>query len=342
MNKVTILGNTFEVLDALNNITLADSFLKNKTGTGNGEAKLYLGNVSEKLFDFFEEFTIDLNGFFLQKDLLKMLNDLENEYKSPQNQYYTTKTINGIKQSVNVTNDLKEKWGELINKLKKKSPILNFSFYRSQIKPPRVYINSESDSYTLLRHIGIPTISYISVLKLKDEKNNIMYYFKPFVSYSNEIDGYNYLSSIEKKELKEIESSNKSEKQILSLKTSRIGQGKYKEKLLNDMPYCPFTMINDERLLRASHIKPWVVSNDKEKLDPKNGLTLSPTYDVLFDRGFISFQDNGNLMVSPFISPMNQKRLNITNGKNIGINKFFDSSRIAYLKYHRDNIFQGI
>ena len=35
------------------------------------------------------------------------------------------------------------------------------------------------------------------------------------------------------------------------------------------MPYCPFTMINDERLLRASHIKPWVVSNDKEKLDPK-------------------------------------------------------------------------
>ena len=73
------------------------------------------------------------------------------------------------------------------------------------------------------------------------------------------------------------------------------------------MPYCPFTMINDERLLRASHIKPWVVSNDKEKLDPKNGLTLSPTYDVLFDRGFISFQDNGNLMVSPFISPMNQK-----------------------------------
>ena len=165
MNKVTILGNTFEVLDALNNITLADSFLKNKTGTGNGEAKLYLGNVSEKLFDFFEEFTIDLNGFFLQKDLLKMLNDLENEYKSPQNQYYTTKTINGIKQSVNVTNDLKEKWGELINKLKKKSPILNFSFYRSQIKPPRVYINSESDSYTLLRHIGIPTISYVSVLK---------------------------------------------------------------------------------------------------------------------------------------------------------------------------------
>ena len=47
---------------------------------------------------------------FSTKDLLKMLNDLENEYKSPQNQYYTTKTINGIKQSVNVTNDLKEKW----------------------------------------------------------------------------------------------------------------------------------------------------------------------------------------------------------------------------------------
>lgn len=342
ISKVTILGEDYEVLDALNNITLADSFLKNKTGVGNGEAKLYVGNVSSELSSFFNDFHSEIKGFFLNKDLMKMLIDLKREYTEPQNHYYSKKTINGEKNIIDITKELPKKWGALHEKLQSNPNKLDFIFYKSTITPPRIYINSSSNNYKLLREIGIPNISYISVLKLKNKTGSIVYYFKPFVSYSNEIISYEQLSITETKELEEIESSNKSDTEITNLKTSRIGQGKYRELLLENMPFCPFTRINDERLLRASHIKPWVSSDNKEKIDPKNGLTLSPTYDVLFDRGFISFENDGSLLVSPFISPMNQKRLDIKNGKKINIEIFFDEYRINYLQYHRENIFQTV
>jgi hypothetical protein len=51
--------------------------------------------------------------------------------------------------------------------------------------------------------------------------------------------------------------------------------------------------------LRASHCKPWRDSDDSERLDGENGLLLTPSIDHLFDRGFISFENNGRLLVSP-------------------------------------------
>lgn len=342
MNKVNIMNEDYEVLDSLNNITLADSFLKNKTGTGNGEAKLYVGNESDILSEFFDNFPDDINGFLLKKDLDKMLDELKLEFEEPQNTYFKTKTINGTKKSIDMTKEMPEKWAQLKHDFIKEPSKLNFTFFRSKIKPPRVYINSNTKAYNLIRHIGIPNISYLSILKLKNSSNEVFYYFKPFVSYSNDISGYERLSKEEVIEIEEIDTSNKPEAIKEKLISSRLGQGKYREKLLEEIPFCPFTKINDERLLRASHIKPWVQSNDKEKVDPKNGLILSPTYDVLFDRGFITFKDDGTLIVSPFISPMNQKRLNIKTGKKVQINMFFDKKRLAYLDYHRKNIFQSI
>ena len=97
-------------------------------------------------------------------------------------------------------------------------------------------------------------------------------------------------------------------------------------------------MVNDERLLIASHIKPWVVSNNFEKTDPKNGFMFTPTYDKLFDRGFISFESDGTMLVSPWISPMNQKRLDIFNGKKIRM--LPTEGREEYLCYHREFVFK--
>ena len=111
-----------------------------------------------------------------------------------------------------------------------------------------------------------------------------------------------------------------------------------REKLLDECPYCPITMVNDERLLIASHIKPWAKSTNFEKTDPKNGFMLTPTYDKLFDRGFISFENDGTMLVSPWISPMNQKRLDIFNGKKIRM--LPTEGREAYLYYHRELVFK--
>jgi hypothetical protein len=64
---------------------------------------------------------------------------------------------------------------------------------------------------------------------------------------------------------------------------------------------------------------------------------LTPTYDKLFDAGFISFEEDGTMLVSPWISPMNQKRLNIYNGKKINLST---TKKEIYLYYHREFIFK--
>ena len=145
----------------------------------------------------------------------------------------------------------------------------------------------------------------------------------------------------EKTQEETIENDEKiSKKKKETIIRARIGQGKYREDLLEECPYCPFTLVNDERLLIASHIKPWAKADNEEKIDPKNGFMLTPTYDKLFDRGFITFDDEKKLIVSPWLSPMNQKRLNIYTG--MLINKLpLDEKRKEYLKYHRENVFKS-
>ena len=124
------------------------------------------------------------------------------------------------------------------------------------------------------------------------------------------------------------------------INNARIGQGKYREQLLDECPYCPITKINDERLLIASHIKPWAASSDEEKIDPKNGYMLSPLYDKLFDRGFMTFTDDRKIVLSDWLSPQNKKRLGISDGEFVQALPM-DDSRRTYLKFHRDSVFHG-
>ena len=321
-----INGKEYEILDTLESATLADSFLKeNKIGKGHGEAKLYVGNVGEKIDTFFDDF--DINCFFYKRDFKTYLEDAKQEYYEPQQQYVRI-------------SDMGERYIKYCKEIDElKDEILEFNIYRADVEPPRVYINARSKYWTIMRKIGLPNISYVSIMKLKDEDGNIWYYFKMFVDYKSGV--VEYQTAEEKNQEKEIEENKeiKEEKKQEIIK-ARVGQGKYRQKLLEECPYCPFTLVTDERLLIASHIKPWSKANNKEKTDPKNGIMLTPTYDRLFDRGFISFDDNKRLMVSPWISPLNQRRLGIFNGK--VIDKLpLDNKRKKYLKYHRENIFKG-
>jgi predicted restriction endonuclease len=61
---------------------------------------------------------------------------------------------------------------------------------------------------------------------------------------------------------------------------------------------CRLTGVTDRRFLRAIHIKPWSRSDSREKLDGNNGLLIAPHIDHLFDKGFISFEDDGSVMTS--------------------------------------------
>lgn len=117
----------------------------------------------------------------------------------------------------------------------------------------------------------------------------------------------------------------------------RIGQNEFRKKLLHVLKKCPITGIDDNKLLTASHIKPWAMSTNTERLDVNNGFIFSPTFDRLFDKGLISFTDNKTLVVSNSISKTNLERLNLKP------DQFFAdlpiNGREAYLEYHRSKIF---
>jgi len=85
---------------------------------------------------------------------------------------------------------------------------------------------------------------------------------------------------------------------------ARRGQGRFRENLGSIEKYCRITGVGDQRLLVASHIKPWrSCANNHERLDGNNGLLLTPTMDRLFDRRYMTFEDNGEVRLSKQILP---------------------------------------
>ena len=119
---------------------------------------------------------------------------------------------------------------------------------------------------------------------------------------------------------------------------SRRGQGEFRTQLmLKYNNQCIMTEITVTKTLIASHIKPWAVCSNSERLDVNNGLLLSATYDKLFDCGLITFDKKGKLKVSDFINDKNKELLNLKSGEIYDIK--CSGNMEEYLKYHNEVIF---
>ena len=118
---------------------------------------------------------------------------------------------------------------------------------------------------------------------------------------------------------------------------TRLGQGEFRRNLVRYwQEKCALTEIDQTEILIASHIKPWAESNNQERLDNYNGLLLNPTIDALFDRGLISFEVSGKIMISPKISQENLLLLGIH--KEMKLRKITQEHE-KYLQYHRQKYF---
>jgi putative restriction endonuclease len=130
------------------------------------------------------------------------------------------------------------------------------------------------------------------------------------------------------------------ETEKISPQKIRIGQNNFRDKLINELKECPITHINDTKLLIASHIKPWALSNNEERLDINNGFLLSPLYDKLFDKsvGLITFTDKREILLSKQLKN-NINKIGVVH-KQI-IEDLPVNGREEFLEYHRKYIFQG-
>lgn len=160
---------------------------------------------------------------------------------------------------------------------------------------------------------------------------------------------FNNIIGLHQEEIDELESIEETLEQTIKGRTdigattkeqlvkSRRGQGIFKQNVFLNEKKCRVTGVSDLKFLRASHIKPWKDSNDDEKLNGCNGLLLAPHIDHLFDKGMISFKDNGDLIISKKLNRKILIQWDIKEILNVGL---FNPTQIEFLFYHRKNIFK--
>lgn len=325
-------GQNFTFVDTLNApVTVPDCFVKrgSKIGGGNGEAKLYIA-PKNIMYPFFGKQGFIAKCFILKSDLIAYMNALHSEYLHPTQPYRGASEMPSL-------------WRERMIMIDGFPEVIEFTVTaQDQISGERGYVNSKDAGYQLIREISLPLVTYISIMQLTDKDGGTLFYWKLFADFdaiSNKREALVFTYG-KKGGKDDFPHGKKETARQGEIRKARQGQGIFREKLLAECPFCPITMISDERLLIASHIKPWAVANDRERLDHKNGFILSPLYDRLFDRGFMTFTEDRRIILSNWISPANKRRLGVTEGKFVQ-SLPLDDERKKYMEFHRQSVFKG-
>lgn len=123
--------------------------------------------------------------------------------------------------------------------------------------------------------------------------------------------------------------------EAISIVKRRVGQDKFRDKLLKRNDSCQICGISSKHTI-ASHIKPWAVAENAERLDLDNGFLLCSNHDYLFDKGYITFDAKGKIIVSPQLSESDQSLFGVRGTETIEL----VGKQKEYLKYHRNNVFK--
>ena len=126
----------------------------------------------------------------------------------------------------------------------------------------------------------------------------------------------------------------------LTVSKARIGQERYRASLVKYWNgSCAVTGCTNEELLVASHIKPWAeCGRNGEWVDSYNGLLLAAGVDAAFDKGFISFGDDGSMLMSSDFSVSDAIALGIPLDARL---TRVDQRHKPYLEYHRQHVFRA-
>ncbi len=179
-------------------------------------------------------------------------------------------------------------------------------------------------------------IKFISIIL------EIKFYLEEYYGFSiRPIDAHSFvwmLSSIKEEHFVSFDSNKDAEKNRETKVLARIGQGKYRDDLKQLWhSSCSVTGCKMDDILVASHIKPWRdCTENNEWLNPFNGLLLIPNLDSLFDKGYISFTDDGIILISNKVGIGEYENLGISQSMKL---RFVLEEHKVFLRYHRENIF---
>ena len=118
---------------------------------------------------------------------------------------------------------------------------------------------------------------------------------------------------------------------------ARRGQGLFKQRVMEIEQGCRITGVTNPVHLIGSHCKPWRDCTNEERLDGENGLLLTPSIDHLFDRGFIGFEGNGTLIISPVAHTSSLERMGIDTRGTVNVGRFTTGQK-RFLEFHRDMV----
>ncbi len=175
-------------------------------------------------------------------------------------------------------------------------------------------------------------LSQVDIFVARNTKGKGMYSaaLKAYAEYLSDTSNEEIQDDIEELiQSTEIEKTEKS-----TLINARVGQGRFRKGLIEYWNGCAVTGFADTRFLVASHIKPWRKSNNKERIDSYNGLLLLPNIDKAFDLGFVSFEEQGEILVSPELECA--EVLGVSASMIIQLN----AGHQRYMEFHRDEVFK--
>ena len=122
---------------------------------------------------------------------------------------------------------------------------------------------------------------------------------------------------------------------------ARRGQGAFRRNVFLLERSCRITGVQKPEHLVASHCKPWRDSTNDERLSGENGLLLTPSIDHLFDRGFISFESDGHLLISPVADRPSLQKMGVPVETRTNVGNFAAGQK-SFLEYHQREVFLRI
>ena len=161
-------------------------------------------------------------------------------------------------------------------------------------------------------------------------------------SYGNPLNKDNYLKkqlemNTKMKYPKKINKvRNFKKKYIEYIVKGRVGQQRFRKDLIDYYGCCQLCGIKKHEILVASHSKPFEKCNNKEAVNFYNWLLFCRNDDKLYNDGYISFDNDGNLLISCEMDDIDIQQFNLKNVKKLEL----EPEHKEFIKWHRNNIFR--